>query len=272
MLQRFTRTGHVHGVGQVGPANAVVLHFGRQTFIGLETNGTRDVVLLSGTAGGMNEHHSVVTDVLCMQGTGEQFVVRAVNGVTALERHHVLTFGQACTHLSRGLAGEHPLGQSKTLEASTQIEALALHRDHPNRRVLNGGGAVAALGFSHFVGFPLVLHLEDGQVLTLVGEQQLVAHHHVIAVGVHHDRQAEQLASSQTMPTDHGVVVLLVHEATQGREATNTQQLHITGVAIGTLDRFGRHGFHSGKIRLGHHQINQRSAVGSNHTGSLDRS
>ena len=217
----------------------------------------------------MDEHHGVITHVLCMQGTGEQFVVSAVNGVTALERHHVLTFGQACTHLSRGLAGEHTLGQSKTLEGSTQVEALALHRDHPNRRVLDGGGGVAALGFSHFVGFPLVLHLEDRQILAVVGEQQLVTHHNVIAVGVHHDRQTEQLARSQTMATDHSVVVLLVHEATQRREATNAKQLHITGVAIGTLDRFGRGGFHSGTIHLGHHQIDQRSAVGSNHTGSL---
>ena len=82
--------------------------------------------------------------------------------------------------------------------------------------MLNRGGAVTTLGFGHLVGFPLGLHLQNGQVLPLVGQQHRVADHHIIAVGVHHDRQTEQLTGRQTMTAHNSVVILLMHEAPQG--------------------------------------------------------
>ena len=232
VLQGFTGTRHVHGVGQVGPANPVVVHLSGQALVGLEADGTRNVVLLSGATGGVHQHHGVLADVLGVQSAGEQLVVGTVDRVAALESHHVLSIGETGAHLCRRLAGEHALGQFKALEAASQVEALALHGDHPHCRVLNGGGAVAALGFSHLVGFPLGLHLQNGEVLPLVGQQHRVTDHHVIAVGVHHDRQTEQLAGRQAMAAHDSVVILLMHEAPQGGETAHHQQFHIAGIAV----------------------------------------
>ena len=163
----------------------------------------------------------------------------AVNGVAALEGHHIFTIGETGTHFGGCLAGEDPLRQLQALDASTQIEALALHGDHPHGGVLDRSGAVAALGFRDLVGLPLRLHLENGQVLALVGEQHAVAHHHIVAIGVHHDRQTEQLTRCKPVTGDDSVVILLVHEAPQRGEAADHQQFHIAGIAIGALQGLG---------------------------------
>ena len=95
------------------------------------------------------------------------------------------------------------------------IHFNGLHGDHAHGGVLDRGGAVAALGFSHLVGLPLGFHMENRQILPLVGEQNRVPNGHILAIGVHHDRKTEELACSQTMTTHNGLVVLLMHEAAQ---------------------------------------------------------
>ena len=51
---------------------------------------TIDVVLLCGPACGVDEHHRAFLDVGSIEGADEQLVVRTVDWVPALERHHVL--------------------------------------------------------------------------------------------------------------------------------------------------------------------------------------
>lgn len=65
---------------------------------------------LGGADGGVDEAHAIFTDVLSVQSTCEELVVRTVDGVTALERHNVCVGGEHATHLLRGGAGEHTLG------------------------------------------------------------------------------------------------------------------------------------------------------------------
>ena len=101
--------------------------------------------------------------------------------------------------------------------------------------MLDRCGAVTALGLRDLVRLPLRLNLENGQILSLVSEQHAVTDHHIVAIGVHHNRQAEELPSRKTVAGHHRVVILLVHESPQGRKATNNKELHITGVAIGAL-------------------------------------
>ena len=74
------------------------------------------------------------------------------------------------------------------------------------------------------------------------------------------------------MAAHHSVVVLLMHEAAEGGEAAHHQQFHIAGIAIGAFQRLGGRGLDGLPLVLGHHQIHQGPAVGSNHTGSLGRS
>jgi hypothetical protein len=90
---------------------------GRQALVGLEAHLTSDVVVLGGAAGGVHQHHCAAAHVGGIEGAGEQLVVGAVDGVAALEGHHVLALGQGGAHLRRGFAGEHALGQ---LQARTR--------------------------------------------------------------------------------------------------------------------------------------------------------
>ncbi len=56
----------------------------------------------------------------------------------------------------------------------THVEAAALHRHHLHRRVLQARGAVALEALERLVGHPLVADGEDGEVLALVLQQDLV--------------------------------------------------------------------------------------------------
>jgi hypothetical protein len=54
--------------------------------------------------------------------------------------------------------------------------------------MLKGRGAVAALGLAHLVRLPTAFHREQGQLLTLISEQQAFADGDAGVVGVEHDR------------------------------------------------------------------------------------
>ena len=271
VLERLARTRHVHRVGQVGPADAGVVHLRGEPFVGLEAHLAGNVIVLGWATGGVHQHHAALAHVGGLEGAGEQFVVGAVDGIAALEGHHVLAAGQGGAHLGRRAAGKNTPGQFEALHTTAQIEAAPLGGDHAHGGVLEGGGAVAALGLLHLVGFPAALHREHGQVLALVSEQEPVAHGDAGVVGVEHDRQAEQQAAAGAVVGHHRLVVLLVHEAAQGREATHHQQFHIAGVAVAA----GHHPIHPGAHRLPlvgwHHQVHQGASVGLDQTGRGDR-
>ena len=191
VLQRLAGASHVHRVGQVGPANAGVVHLGGQALIGLEAHLTRNVVVLGGAAGGMNQHHALIAHVGGIKRTGEQLVVGAVDGVAALERNHVLALGQVGAHFSRRFAGEDALRKLQALDGTAEVVTTTLGGDHLHGGMLERGGAVATHRLARFIGLPLALHGHHRQLLAAVGEQQLLAHRDVVALGVHHDRQAE---------------------------------------------------------------------------------
>ena len=57
----------------------------------------------------------------------------------------------------------------------TNIVLAALHADHLDCRVLNGGGAIALQGLHWLVRHPLTVNGQGGNILTLVGQQHLVS-------------------------------------------------------------------------------------------------
>ncbi len=128
--------------------------------------------------------------------------------------------------------------------------------------MLEGGGAVAALGLVDLVGLPAALHREHRQLLALVGEQQPLAHRHLSWSVSNTIGRPNSSPVVVRLPCHHRLVVLLVHEAQQGREAAHHQQLHIAGIAVAALD----HPINAGLRRLAllrrHDQIHQRAAVG----------
>jgi|GEM_PF-4022391 len=102
--------------------------------------------------------------------------------------------------------------------------------------MFQGCGAVATLGLNDLVWLPLVLNGEHSKFLALVGEQNLLPDRDVLTVGVHHDRQSEEIPRGGAVPGHHGVVIGLVHETPFRGEATDHQQLNVTGIAIGAFD------------------------------------
>jgi len=102
--------------------------------------------------------------------------------------------------------------------------------------MLDRGGAVAALSLTRLIRLPATLHRQHCQLLTPIGEQQLVAHSNRSVIGVEDDRQAKQQAAGGAVARHHGFVVLLMHEATQGREPSHHKQLNVAGIAIAALD------------------------------------
>lgn len=66
----------------------------------------------------MNEAHGVVLDIVGLQGADEELVVCSMDGIAALERQDVRSFGQGCTNLGRSSALEN---------ARRLLEALNLH-------------------------------------------------------------------------------------------------------------------------------------------------
>ena len=271
VLQGLPGAGHVHGVGQVGPADARVGHLGGQALVGGEAHLAGDVVLLGGATGGMHQHHRLAADVGGLEGPGEEFVVGPVDGVAALEGHHVLSRRQGGAHLGGSPAGEHPPRQGQALEAPAQVIATPLGGDHAHRRMLQGGGAVAAPGLHHLVGLPAALDGEHRQVLALIGQQQALTHRDLLVVGVEDDRQAEEQAAGGAVVRHHGLVILLMHEAAQGGEAPHDQQLDVAGIAVAALHHPVHRGtgrlMHLGSLVLGNHQVDEGAAVGIDQGG-----
>lgn len=106
MLDSLTWAGHVHTVGKVFPSCAVVVSLLLKHFVGLVTNGSGDVVGLCGTACWVNKDDTSRTDEGIVECTSEEFVVCAVDGVTALEGDDVNIVRECCTNLCRCLAWE----------------------------------------------------------------------------------------------------------------------------------------------------------------------
>ena len=197
-----------------------------------------------------------------MQRTGEQLVVGPVDGVTALECHHVLAFWQSGTYLSGGLARERTLRELHARDGTAEVEPAALTGNHADGRMLQGAGAVAAKSLPRLIRLPLALYGHHGQTTALVGQQQSLTDNNVGAIGVHHDRQTKEQARGGAVALHDGLIVLLVHEAAQRGESPHHQQLDVTGVAVTALDGVIHAG--TGRIPLirGKAQVHERAAVG----------
>ena len=190
-----------------------------------------------------------------------------VDGIAALESHHILAMGQGGAHLGRGAAGEVPLGQGQPLDAPAQVITAPFAGDHAHGRVFEGGGAVTAHGLLDLVGFPAALHRQHRQVLAPIGEQQALADGDAGVIGVKDDRQAKQQATAGAVVRHHRFVVLLVHEAPQGRKTADDQQFDVAGIAI-TAGDDSINGASDGLALVGrHHQIHQGAAMGANQAG-----
>mmetsp|Transcript_16062 Transcript_16062/g.39988 ORF Transcript_16062/g.39988 Transcript_16062/m.39988 type:complete len:408 (+) Transcript_16062:224-1447(+) len=261
VLDGLTGARHVHGVGQVRPAQARVVGLRLEHLVRLVAHVAGDVVVLGGAAGGVHQAHAALAHVGRVQRADEQLVVRPVDGVAALEGQHVGVLGQGGTHLGGGGAGEHARGDLQPLHLAAQVVLAALHGNHLHSGVLQGGGAVHRLGLLDLVGEVLGLHVQGADVLALVGDQQLVADLDILAVGVKHDRDAQQQVVLEAHGVHDALVLLLVQEAGQGGEAANGQQLHIASIAIAGLHGLGAALDNGIPLVLGHLQVDQLAAV-----------
>mmetsp|Transcript_37207 Transcript_37207/g.51638 ORF Transcript_37207/g.51638 Transcript_37207/m.51638 type:complete len:266 (+) Transcript_37207:435-1232(+) len=188
VLNGLTRSSHVHGVGQVSPADGVVVELLLQHLVSPEAGDAWDVVILSGPAGRVHQADGVVLDVLCVQRACEELVVRPVDRVAALECHHVRSRRELSPQLGRGFAGKHATGKLQPVDFASDVVAAALHGNHLDPGVLQRRGAVAFKGLKRLVGFEAALHLHHSDVLSVVCQQHLHARYNGGVCCVHDDR------------------------------------------------------------------------------------
>mmetsp|Transcript_9704 Transcript_9704/g.58842 ORF Transcript_9704/g.58842 Transcript_9704/m.58842 type:complete len:258 (+) Transcript_9704:1592-2365(+) len=212
MLNGFPRTGHVHGVGKICPAHLGVVHFLLKDLIGVITDDTWNIVVLSGTTGRMHQAHCTFSYVLCAQGTSEEFVVCPVDGVPALERHHVLAFGEHGTHLFWCRTRKDSLWQPESFYLASNVVLAPFHGDHLHAGMFQGGGSIALECFQRFVGFVLGIYGEHCKVLSFVAEQDLVSYLDGLVVGVQDHRQAQDGPIREPHGFHDRVVVFFVEE------------------------------------------------------------
>ena len=84
----------------------------------LVADDARDVVVLGGAAGWVDQADGALSDVVRVEGAGEELVVGLVDGVAALEGEDVLALWEGGAHLGGGGARKH---------ARRLLEALHLH-------------------------------------------------------------------------------------------------------------------------------------------------
>mmetsp|Transcript_8393 Transcript_8393/g.35099 ORF Transcript_8393/g.35099 Transcript_8393/m.35099 type:complete len:460 (-) Transcript_8393:4-1383(-) len=263
VLDRLARAGHVHGVREVRPANLGVVHLRRERLVGVVAHQAGDVVVLRGTHRGVHERDRALAHVVRVERAREELVVRAVNRVAALERHHVLALGEHVAHLRRGGARERTRRDVQALHLASDVVLAALHGDHGDARVLDGGGAVAHLRLEGLVRLPLALHGDHRDVLPLVLQKHFVAHGGFLAIGIEHDGHAEQQVRAGQTHLLHAVRVRgLVHETSKGRETARREKLDVARVAVGELQRTIGGSRDLRLLGVGDHQVHELAAVG----------
>ena len=268
VLDSLAGTGHVHGVREVRPPDGGVVHLLGEHLVGVVADEAGDVVVLGRAHGGVHQANRALAHVLGVESAGEELVVRPVDGVAALEGDDVLALGEHGAN-RRGIgAREGARGHGETLNLAADVELAALHGDHGDAGVLDGGGAVAHLGLQRLVGLPLGLDGDHGDVLTLVLEQHLVANLGVLAVGVEDDGHAEEeVAAGQAHLLDAVGVHVLVHEALERAEATDGEKLDVARVPVGELEGAVAGRDEASLLRVVRHEVHEGTAVGLDETG-----
>mmetsp|Transcript_32661 Transcript_32661/g.77481 ORF Transcript_32661/g.77481 Transcript_32661/m.77481 type:complete len:241 (-) Transcript_32661:357-1079(-) len=197
VLDRLTRAGHVHGVGEVCPTDRGVVQLLGKDFIGVVTDDPWDVVILCWAACGVYQADRSWLDIRSTESTSKKLVVRTVDGVSALECNDVHRWRKARPDLCRGLAREDSLGKLQSSQRSRYIVTTALHGNHLDRWMLKRGRAIAILCFEDFIGHPLLLNFHDSKILSVVGKEHLLAWRELLAVGVQDNREAEKYTTAR---------------------------------------------------------------------------
>mmetsp|Transcript_51780 Transcript_51780/g.120799 ORF Transcript_51780/g.120799 Transcript_51780/m.120799 type:complete len:257 (-) Transcript_51780:1151-1921(-) len=179
VLDGLAGSSHFHAVRQVGPSEhgVLLLRLSLQGLVGLDSNQAIDVARLRGAAGGVNQQDGVLHVLL---SANQQLEVRSVDRVAVLEGDNLLVFWQSGSHLSRGLRGVSELGQLKAMNPAADVILADLLHEGGNGRVLQTAGAVALLGLHDLVGLVDGIGLQNGHLLSLPRQEQLVALVHAI--------------------------------------------------------------------------------------------
>mmetsp|Transcript_11489 Transcript_11489/g.70638 ORF Transcript_11489/g.70638 Transcript_11489/m.70638 type:complete len:410 (-) Transcript_11489:313-1542(-) len=215
VLDRFSGPRHVHGVRQVRPVDVRVVHLLLQDLVRLITHDTWDVVVLGGSAGGMDQAHRSFADIVRVKRPGEQLVVRPMHRIPALEGNHVDVGREFGPDLRGRLARKHSFGQTEPVDGSADVILSTFGGNHVHAWMFEGGRTVAHLGFLCLVRFPLGFDVQHAQVLPAVLEQYFHAGLQIFPSGVHDDGQSpEEVPVGQSHVFHDVFVFVLVEKAT----------------------------------------------------------
>mmetsp|Transcript_25471 Transcript_25471/g.53020 ORF Transcript_25471/g.53020 Transcript_25471/m.53020 type:complete len:275 (-) Transcript_25471:91-915(-) len=142
VLNGLTGSGHVHGIRQVLPLDTRVGGFFLEHFVSLVTNFTRDIISLSRTASGVDQDNTTFSNQRIIEGAGKEFVMGAMDGVTALKGHNIGIGGEFGSDFLRSFARKVTDGQIQTSHLTTHVVLSTFRGHHEGTRMFNGGSSV----------------------------------------------------------------------------------------------------------------------------------
>mmetsp|Transcript_133441 Transcript_133441/g.426595 ORF Transcript_133441/g.426595 Transcript_133441/m.426595 type:complete len:527 (-) Transcript_133441:352-1932(-) len=236
VLDGLAGAGHLHAVGQVGPAEHRVLLLGllAQGLVGLDTHDAIDVARLRGAACRVHQEDGICNVALCAL---QELEVGTVNRVAVLEGDDFLALRQCRAYLRRRHHWVLELGALEAVHLATDIVLALLGDQGVDGGVLEAGGAEALLGLDDLIRFVDGRHLQHSNLLALPLQQDLVAPLQTRnALHIEGHRQAEQLLLGQAHVLHDGVVGGLIHEALERAEGTVHEAEHIASLALVQID------------------------------------
>mmetsp|Transcript_18487 Transcript_18487/g.25436 ORF Transcript_18487/g.25436 Transcript_18487/m.25436 type:complete len:245 (-) Transcript_18487:275-1009(-) len=227
MLDCLTRSSHVHGVRKVFPPGAVILSFLLKDHIGLVSDISWDIISLCRTASGVNKDDTVLSNKGIIKSTGEEFVVRTVDGVPALEGNNILVIGKCFTDLGRCPAFKVTDWFVKTSDFSTHVVLSTLGGNHKSTWMLDCGGTVAFEALKRLIGGVFICEFNCGNGEVTILKKDGHTGLKVLRVGIKDNRKTKDKSTGKLNILNNVIVGCFVHESSEGRESAVGNKLNI---------------------------------------------
>jgi hypothetical protein len=262
VLNGFTGSGHVHGVRKVFPLDTRIGSFFLEDFVSLVTDFTRDIIGLGRTTSRVDEHNSVLSDTVVIEGTSEKLIVSTVDRVTALKGDNILVIRETGANFLRSLAGKVTNGQVQTSDLTSHVVLSTFRGNHERTRVLNFGSTIALEALQRLIGEELVSELNRGNGAVSLLEENRGTRLQVLAVGIENNRKSKDGSIRKFHLLHNALVRGFVHESFNGRETPVHDKLDIAQLTVRRLEFDGGLG-NSGLLFLVRldHQIDKLSSV-----------
>merc|ERR1712194_799270 len=198
-----------------------------QDLVGLVPDHSGDVVGLRRATRRVDKDDAALSNEGVVEGPGEEFVVRPVHGVAALEGDDINVVRKGLADFRRGFAGEIADWKVQAGDLTTHIVLTALGGDHERAGVLDLRCSVALQGLVSLVGQEFVGELNGGNVAVAILEEDFVTGLKILIVSVEHNRKTKDQTTGKSEIVNDMLISFLVHKSGKRRESTIHNELNI---------------------------------------------